>query len=69
MAMPVLAPVIAGTLGAAAAVFLAKLVGREWQRINAELDRARSVRVTDPERAAMPKLQRDPTTGIYKPDR
>jgi len=67
--MPVLAPLIAGTLGAAGAIFLAKLVGREWQRVNAKLDRARSVRVTDPERAAVPTLRRDPTTGVYKPDR
>jgi hypothetical protein len=46
-----------------------KLVGREWQRVNAELDRAHPLRVRDPERSRLPTLQRDPRTGVYKPDR
>ena len=67
--MPVLPPLIAWTLGAIGTVVLIKLVSREWQRVNAELDQARPVRVNDPERARLPTLQRDPSTGVYKPDR
>ena len=67
--MPPLPPFVAWTLGAVSAILLVKLVSREWQRVNAELDRARPVRVTDPERARLPTLQRDPSTGIYKPGR
>ena len=33
-------PVFAWTLGALGAVVLIKLFNREWQRVNAELDRA-----------------------------
>jgi len=46
-----------------------KLISREWQRINGELDQARPVRVTDPERARIPTLRRDPVTGEYRPYR
>jgi hypothetical protein len=62
-------PVVAWTLSALGAVIVVKLIGREWQRINAELDRIQPVRVTDPERARLPTLQRDPRTGVYRPDR
>ena len=54
-------------LGAVGAVFMVKLLNREWQRVNADLDRVKPVRVTDPERAAMPTLRRDPATGEYRP--
>jgi hypothetical protein len=64
-----LPPVVAWTLAAVGAVVMVKLLTREWQRINAELDRARPMRVTDPERARMPRLQRDPATGVYRPNR
>jgi hypothetical protein len=67
--MAPLPPFVAWTLGAISAVLLIKIVGREWQRVNAELDRARPVRVTDPERARLRSLQRDPATGVYKPER
>jgi hypothetical protein len=59
--------IVAWTLGAIGAVVLIKLFNREWQRVNAELDRVNPVRVTDPERTAMPTLRRDPTTGEYRP--
>jgi hypothetical protein len=58
--------IVAWALGAVGAVLLIKLFNREWQRINAELDRAQPVRVRDPERAAMPTLRRDPVTGEYR---
>jgi len=60
---------VAWTLGALGAVVLVKLLNREWQRVNVELDRINPVRVSDPERAAMPSLLRDPATGEYRPDR
>ena len=67
--MPALPPVVAWTLAAVGAIVMVKLLTREWRRINAELDRARPVRVTDPERATLPRLQRDPATGVYRPNR
>ena len=59
--------IFAWALGAVGAVFMVKLLNREWQRVNADLDRVKPVRVTDPERAAMPTLRRDPATGEYRP--
>jgi hypothetical protein len=64
--MPV---IVAWTLGALGAVLAVKLFNREWRRVNDELDRAQPIRVTDPERAGMPTLRRDPTTGEYRPNR
>jgi hypothetical protein len=59
-------PVIAATLAAIGAVVLSKMLAREWQRVNAELDaRERAtaaVRVKD-----LPTLRRDPVTGEYRP--
>ena len=62
-------PVFAWALGAIGAVVLIKLFNREWHRVNNELDRANPVRVTDPERARLPVLRRDPRTGEYRPYR
>ena len=59
--------IVALTLGAIGAVVLIKLFNREWQRVNAELDRVNPVRVSDPESKAMPTLRRDPATGEYRP--
>jgi hypothetical protein len=56
-------------LSAIGAVVLVKLFNREWQRVNDELDRANPVRVNDPERAGVPTLRQDPTTGEYRTDR
>ena len=67
--MPSLPPIIAWTLGAIGAVVVMKLISREWQRVNTELDEAKPVRVTDPERARLPTLRRDPATGEYRPQR
>ncbi len=67
--MPGLPQVLAWTLGVIGAVLAIKLFNRESDRINAELDQARTARVTDPDRARMPTLQRDPRTGVYRPDR
>jgi hypothetical protein len=59
-------PVFALALGAIGTIVLIKIFNREWQRINAELDRVKPVRVTEAERAGMPTLREDPTTGEYR---
>ncbi|HEV7983998.1 MAG TPA: hypothetical protein VGP86_13980 [Xanthobacteraceae bacterium] len=62
-----LPPVIAWTLGAVGAVFISKLLAREWRRVNAELD-ARE-RATAPMRPQeLPTLRRDPKSGVYRPE-
>jgi hypothetical protein len=61
--------IVVWAVGMVGAVVLAKLFNREWQRINAELDRVKPVRVKDPERAGIPTLRRDPATGEYRADR
>jgi hypothetical protein len=67
--MPALTFISALTIGAVGAVVLVKLFKKEWRRVNTELDQARPVRVTDPERASLPELRRDPATGVYRPIR
>ena len=62
--MPALPPVVIWTLGVIGGAVLVKLCLRQWQRANADLDRARKVTV-QPERA--PTLRRDPRTGVYRP--
>jgi hypothetical protein len=54
-----------GTLGAAIA---AKLISKEWRRVNDELDQARAKATTaDAGRDAMTDLRRDPATGVFRP--
>ena len=67
--MPVLPFIAACAVGAVGAVIVVKLFNKEWRRVNAELDQAHPARVTDPERAALPELRRDPATGVYRPNR
>ena len=67
--MPALPSLVAWALGAIGAIVVVRLATKEWQRINAELDRMRPVRVTDPERSHLPNLRRDPVTGEYRPYR
>jgi hypothetical protein len=58
-------PVIAWTLAAVGAVFMSKLLAREWRRVNAELDAQR--RAAEGMRAQeIPTLRRDPS-GVYRP--
>jgi hypothetical protein len=66
MRMPALLLVI----GAIGAVIAARLIVREWQRVNGELEQARA----KPARARagddrMTDLRRDPKSGVYRPDR
>lgn len=64
--MPVLPPAVVWTIGTIGAAVVAKLVIREWQRVNADLERAKAASVKI-DRHALPRLRRDPTTGIYQP--
>lgn len=63
MAVP---PAIVWTIGTISAAIVAKLVVREWKRVNAELDAARAASVAEAERNPPRKLRRDPATGVYR---
>jgi len=61
--------VISAALGMLGAAAFARTLAREWRRINDELDRAEqaaTVEAVDPKH--MPKLRRDPRTGVYRPE-
>jgi hypothetical protein len=53
-------------LGAVGAAIVAKLIVKEWQRINDELDQSRPA-PADIRRAGAPVLRPDPETGVYRP--
>lgn len=60
--MPPLILIVAGLVGGAA---LVRFATRESRRINRELDEARQSKLDGED--AMPKLQRDPDTGKFRP--
>ena len=60
-------PLIAAALGVIGAAFAVKYFAKKWKRANANLDAANDVHVTDSKGVAVPKLRRDPETGIYRP--
>jgi len=63
-----IAPVLAVTLGAAAAAAVAKVVVNEWRRVNAVLH-PKPVPVKESEnRQSLPTLKLDPRTGVYRPE-
>jgi hypothetical protein len=65
----VLSPILAATLGAAAAAAMAKVVVHEWRRINEALHPRQPATVKEnSNRQALPTLRRDPRTGIYRPE-
>ena len=65
--MPVfLSPLIGWALGALSAVVVAKLVTKEWQRINDELHPSEPI--AEPARETIPVLRRDPNSGVYRPE-
>jgi hypothetical protein len=66
--MPV-PPVIVWAVGAIGAAVVGRLITKEWRRVNADLDRMRTASVSEPEAATLPKLTRDPATGVYRPSR
>lgn len=61
---------LAWTLGAVGAAALAKVLTKEWQRINEALHGQDAAPVTVEKRARekFPTLRRDPRTGVYRPD-
>jgi len=62
----VVPPVVIWTVGAIGAAIVARLVVREWRRVNAVGRRKTApVRATPP--GAIPRLRRDPVTGVYRP--
>jgi hypothetical protein len=62
--------VLAWTLGAVGAAALAKVLAKEWQRVNATLHAqdAAPAPVEKVVRESLPTLRRDPRTGVYRPD-
>jgi hypothetical protein len=62
-----LPPVIAWTLAAIGAAALTKVLAKEWQRVNAELD-AHERSGGRAARGHIPTLRRDPRTGVYRPE-
>ena len=66
--MPLLlSPLIGWALGALGAVMVAKVVAREWQRINDELHPGEPIAAA-PARESIPALRRDPQSGVYRPE-
>jgi hypothetical protein len=62
-----LPPVIVWTLAAIGAAALTKVLAKEWQRVNAELD-AHERSAEHAAREHIATLRRDPRTGIYLPE-
>ena len=62
----VIPPLIAWTLGALGAGIVAKALVKEWRRVNAELNAAEAAGEAEYER--LPRLKRDPASGVYRPE-
>jgi hypothetical protein len=60
-------PVIGWALGALGAAVVAKVVAKEWRRVNDKLHPDESVRESVA-RKRIPTLRRDPQSGVYRPD-
>ncbi len=65
----VVSPVVVWTVGMIGAAILVRLIAKEWQRANDELARVKTAPVAAAQREAIPRLYRDPVTGIYRPYR
>ena len=66
--MTVIPQIVMWTAGVVGAFALARLVRREYRRVNEELEAARMTPVASKaDRAVNPTLKRDPLTGIYRP--
>jgi hypothetical protein len=60
-------PLLAVTLGMLGAAFVVRHIAKEWQKAKADVDRDETGPVVDSKSEAVPKLRRDPQTGIYRP--
>jgi hypothetical protein len=66
--MPVfITPLIGWALGALGAAVVAKVLAREWQRVNDELHPGEPL-AEAPAPDKMPALRRDPKSGVYRPE-
>ena len=66
--MPVfIPPMIVWALGALGAAVVAKVVAKEWRRVNEHLHPGGSVAET-PAAERIPTLRRDPSSGVYRPE-
>ena len=61
-----LSPLIGWALGALGAVVVAKVLTKEWQRVNEELHPREPFDA--PARENIPALRRDPKSGVYRPE-
>ena len=65
--MPVfIPPMIVWALGALGAAVVAKVVAKEWRRINEHLHPGEPV--TETASKKFPTLRRDPSSGVYRPE-
>ncbi len=68
MVVPPLPHAIAWTLGVLGVAALARLIVKEYRRVNEELERVRaSAAVERSEWNQHPTLRRDPRSGIWRP--
>jgi len=60
-------PLLAMTLGVLGAAFVVKHFAKEWRRSDANLDPAKTAPAAETQNHMIPKLRRDPQTGVYRP--
>jgi hypothetical protein len=60
-------PVLGWTLGILGTAVAAKLVAKEWRRMNEELQAHTPLRGS-PVQERIPVLRRDPKSGVYRPE-
>ena len=60
-------PLIGWALGALGAAVVAKVVMREWRRVNDQLHPSEPI-AEGAAREQMPVLRRDPKSGVYRPE-
>lgn len=60
-------PLLAVTLGMLGAAIVVKHFAKEWQKAKPDVGRDETEPVAESQIEALPKLRRDPETGIYRP--
>jgi hypothetical protein len=66
--MPPIPPMLGLTAVAVAAVAVARVLVKEWRRVNDVLHAEKSVPDDQFQHEPIPTLRRDPRTGIYRPE-